>query len=726
MDEIKHRRVLLFPNGNQQSDTLSVFLDSVDAATQPKTSNWHKCVHFAIAIANPEDETVFKHSVAQHRYNVNETDWGFNQFVKLSQLTSPSENTNRCLVENDQTLIVVHMKVIKDETGVLWHNFVNYDSKKETGFVGLKNQGATCYMNSLLQSLYFTNYFRKATYAIPTEKDEPTKSIPLALQRVFYQLQHSDQPVGTTELTKSFGWDTLDSFMQHDVQEFNRVLQDNLESKMKGTKAEGAISRLFVGKYKSYIKCINVNFESSRVEDFYDIQLNVKGFKTLRDSFVDYVSVETLDGDNKYMAEGHGLQDARKGVIFTNYPPVLHLQLKRFEYDMERDAMVKINDRYEFPAEVDLTDFLDEGSRPAVRQNYHLHGVLVHSGDLHGGHYCAFIKSGPGNKWFKFDDDRVIPVTQKEVMEDNYGGESPSSKPGLKYKRFTNAYMLVYVRESDLNEILAPVEDGDIPEHLRVRFDEERLASEQRRKDKEEQHLYMTVKALFDEQIKEHPGFDLCNFDEKAFAATPLPQFKVRKDESFGALRARLAEHVHQPVDRIRVWSMLPRVNKTIRPDSPITNVENDKTVDAIRDKFVKNNNDLRLYVEIVDPETEEFAVMPSQAVIFIKFFDPSKDKIQYVGKIIVKNKAHRIQDYVPRMLELAGCPPDLSVRIFEEIKPDMIDPIDGRKSFAAAELGDGDILCFQVDMQPDQPESMKDPNTVQKYFERLRNRQNV
>ena len=36
-----------------------------------------------------------------------------------------------------------------------------YDSKKETGFVGLKNQGATCYMNSLLQTLYHISYFRK-------------------------------------------------------------------------------------------------------------------------------------------------------------------------------------------------------------------------------------------------------------------------------------------------------------------------------------------------------------------------------------------------------------------------------------------------------------------------------------------------------------------------------------------------------------------------------------
>lgn len=92
---------------------------------------------------------------------------------------------------------------------------------------------------------------------------------------------------GTTELTKSFGWKSFDSDQQHDVQEFNRVLQDKLETKMKvsefafprfavshqflsvqGTKAEGAISKLFVGKMKSYIKCVNVDYESSVFEDF--------------------------------------------------------------------------------------------------------------------------------------------------------------------------------------------------------------------------------------------------------------------------------------------------------------------------------------------------------------------------------------------------------------------------------------------------------------------------
>ena len=65
--------------------------------------------------------------------------------------------------------------------------------------------------------------------------------------------------------------------------------------------------------------------------------------KNLYESFRDYVAVETLDGENKYQAEGYGLQDAKKGIIFQSFPPVLHLQLKRFEYDVQRDAMVKVS-----------------------------------------------------------------------------------------------------------------------------------------------------------------------------------------------------------------------------------------------------------------------------------------------------------------------------------------------------------------------------------------------
>ncbi len=47
------------------------------------------------------------------------------------------------------------------------------------------------------------------------------------------QLQYSRSAVSTKELTKSFGWTSYDAFMQHDVQELNRVLCEKLEDKMK-------------------------------------------------------------------------------------------------------------------------------------------------------------------------------------------------------------------------------------------------------------------------------------------------------------------------------------------------------------------------------------------------------------------------------------------------------------------------------------------------------------
>jgi ubiquitin carboxyl-terminal hydrolase 7 len=155
-------------------------------------------------------------------------------------------------------------------------------------FIGLKNQGATCYLNALLQTLFFTNKLRNAVYMMPTENDDPTKSVALGMQRIFYDLQFSDTSIDTDSLTTSFGWDSIDSLYQHDVQEFSRILLDKLEEKMKGTPADGTIQSLFCGIIRSYIKCVDVPFESSRDEDFYDIQLNVKGNATSKyfDKFI--------------------------------------------------------------------------------------------------------------------------------------------------------------------------------------------------------------------------------------------------------------------------------------------------------------------------------------------------------------------------------------------------------------------------------------------------------
>ncbi|KAI8343131.1 hypothetical protein BC941DRAFT_410498 [Chlamydoabsidia padenii] len=743
-------RILLFPKGNNQADFVSVYLEVADPAEQELKDNWHVCAQFSLVISNPQDPTMYYNSSADHRFSKEEIDWGFTRFfdVKLLPQQQAKDGKGPFLV-NNQTTISVFVRLIKDETGVLWHNFINYDSKKETGYVGMKNQGATCYMNSLLQSLYCTNLFRKAVYQIPTENDEPTNSVALALQRCFYNLQYEDSPIGTTELTKSFGWDSVEAFMQHDVQEFNRVLQDNLEVKMKGTPADGAISNLFKGKMKSYIKCINVDYESSRVEDFYDIQLNVKGCKNLYDSFQEYVAIETLEGENKYQAEGFGFQDAHKGVIFESLPPVLHLQLKRFEYDFMRDSMVKINDRHEFPEEINLDKFVSKDEDRKELYDYVLHGVLVHSGDLHSGHYFALIKTEKEGKWLRFDDDRVTPVTSKEVFEENFGDDSQTSPGGGNnnlsllnggvmrsnntrlMKRFTNAYMLVYIQKSKLDTLLAPVVESDIPDHLKRRITEERAAIEKKKRDKEEMHLYVNVAVITDETFKDRQEFDLATFDDRALQATPgVDIFKVLKNDTVNTFKDKLAEHYKLEKDKMRLWTVIYRTNETIRIDEPYTAAEELYSMEKLRiDSCVssQHNGYAKIYLESAKSPAELPELKSDLLLIFLKYFDVQQQRIRGLGHMFVKSK-EKVGDIIPELINRAGLPQNSSIDLYEEVKPSLIDKMNSKQTFHESEIQHGDIICFQLTV-PDEKNKIKElggsgkHTTIKDYYKMILNK---
>ncbi|KAJ1970583.1 ubiquitin-specific protease ubp15, partial [Dimargaris xerosporica] len=679
-------RILLFPFGNNAQDTISMYLECVHSKEE---KDWVVCAQFVLAISNPNDPTVYYLNQAHHRFTSDEADWGFTRFLDLRSATEAGPGAKHPIMEGDSCVATAYIQVVKDPTGILWHNFQDYDSKKQTGHVGLHNQGATCYMNSLLQSLYCTNYFRKATYQIPTDKDDPTKSVALALQRVFYNLQFSSSTVETTELTRSFGWDSLDSFMQHDVQEFNRVLQDNLEEKMKGTAAEGAISKLFVGRMKSFIKCVNVDFESSRIENYYDIQLNVKGCNTLRDSFKDYCAEEMLEGDNKYMAEGHGLQDAKKGVIFEDFPPVLHLQLKRFEYDMLRDTMVKINDRHEFPSRIDLEEFLSPEADRSKSWSYTLHGVLVHSGDLSGGHYFALLKPGKDDKWLKFDDDQVIPVTEREVFEENFGGEAlgrhgrggpaPTMRSVRPLNRYANAYMLVYIRESALDEVLASVTADDIPRHLQDKIEEENRRSEAHKREQLELHLTIETKLITDAIVKPHQGFDLVDFQGSPDDESLKPlAFRVRRAMTAADYKRTVAEKLGKDPHDFRLWIMISRQNKTVRPDLLMPE-DPALTIQEIKDTRSPRGMNLRLYVEMRDAHVPN-QKFPSEAahqfLMHLKYFDPLAGTMTGMGPIYVPDTG-LIGQILPTLRSRSQLDPDTPLVLFEEIKPGLIEKMD-------------------------------------------------
>ena len=357
---------------------------------------------------------------------------------------------------------------------------------------GIFNEGATCYVNSMLQTLNSICSFKKAVFQIPTENDDYS-SVALSLQRLFYDLMTNHSPVSAKILLNSFGWSQEQIQIQHDVQEFNLLLSDVMQNKMKGTSCDGAYNSLFEGKLMNYIQCVNVDYHSERIEKFVDLQLTIKNYKNIYQSLDAYTEEEILDNDDKYETEGYGKQKAKKGIRFISFPPVLTMQLKRFEYNSKKEIMVKINDYFEFYDEIDLSKYIYSKDNNTNDDNkYILHSVVVHQGNANSGHYFAFIKPTMNKgDWLQFNDEVVKPADNYEVFNQNYGGNYEVYKHKGKGEIISNnvnyertAYVLVYMKKSIASSLLEPVSINSIPVYLRKRFEKEKEEEENNTKKK--------------------------------------------------------------------------------------------------------------------------------------------------------------------------------------------------------------------------------------------------
>lgn len=369
-------RFLIFPHGNQTVEDLSLYLDCGGPfpPAAARDTWWYRVATFKLLLLTEgaKDGSTASAEVikeATHNFSPREADWGFRDFVKLSAIRG-----------RKQLRFEARVKLTDATPYTAAHSSwaPAWDSRKETGFVGFKNQGATCYLNSLLQTLYCLSAFRRAVYVMPlppvpgdgaVERKEGTSTVAerqsYELQKVFYELQSSPTTVKTKRLTESFGWDNAELFQQHDAQELNRVLCDRLAETLKRGKVKDTVAELFEGKTTSFVECTDVEYTSSRDEVFYDLSLNVLGLAGVDEALRAYTAVEIMDGDNRVRADGYEeLQRAKKGVRFARLPPVLQLHLKRFDFDFARDppVQVKINDYFHFGAELDLRSFVTKSA----------------------------------------------------------------------------------------------------------------------------------------------------------------------------------------------------------------------------------------------------------------------------------------------------------------------------------------------------------------------------
>lgn len=198
-------------------------------------------------------------------------------------------------------------------------------------------------------------------------------SIPLQLQKLFGYLQISNKKsTDTIGLTTSFGWKQQDLFQQQDAQELFRVLFDALEDAFKSTSLSNIIDDMYAGEMVDYIRCIDIDYESERIDKFLDFSFAIipfgkqKALTSLNQCIKMYLKPEILDGDNQYYAEPVDKKvDAIKGIKVRKLPYIMAIQLKRFVYDYNGYSVVqkKINDIVKFPMVIDMNKYVTRKRR---------------------------------------------------------------------------------------------------------------------------------------------------------------------------------------------------------------------------------------------------------------------------------------------------------------------------------------------------------------------------
>ncbi|CAB3237376.1 unnamed protein product [Arctia plantaginis] len=388
-----------------------------------------------------------------------------------------------------------------------WEYMPCVGPRPPAGLVGLKNAGATCYMNSVLQQLYCVRAVRDALLAVQgaaTDINEDFSgeihhhsimennienntdyniTILKQVQAIFAHLHYSKLqyyiPRGLWAHFRLQG-EPVNLREQQDAVEFFMSLVESLDEALKSLGTEQLMAKTMGGTYSDQKICKGCPHRYCKEEPFSVVSLDIRNMSRLQESLEAYVRGELLEGADAYHCDKCNKKVVTvKRLCLNKLPPVLVIQLKRFEYDFEKVCAIKFNDYFEFPRELDVEPYTawglaraegdaslwEGGDEKAQETHYQLSGIVVHSGQASGGHYYSYVllrdNGSETGRWVKLDDGDVSECgmhDDEEMKAQCFGGEYMGEvfDPMLKrvsykrQKRWWNAYMLFYTRRDTI------------------------------------------------------------------------------------------------------------------------------------------------------------------------------------------------------------------------------------------------------------------------------------
>ena len=254
-----------------------------------------------------------------------------------------------------------------------WNYHPTADSKSLYGYVGLKNLGCICYMNSMLQQFYMTPTFRYAVM-MADDKKEPNlvnkdnkymidDNVLHQLQKMFGFLELSDRqdynPHEFCFAFKDFQGNPVNVSIQQDAQEFLNMIFDKLETGLKQTPFRHILDSVYGGKTCQQLICSNCKHVRSREDTFYNISLEVKNMKTIHDSLEKFITGEVID--DFFCDNCKKKVSTTKRSCISQPPNVMIVHLQRIIFDWEAMVNMKVNSRLEFPHELNIEPYTQDG-----------------------------------------------------------------------------------------------------------------------------------------------------------------------------------------------------------------------------------------------------------------------------------------------------------------------------------------------------------------------------